>query len=192
MIRVHDWSVQMLGDAQALRSWRPEIHYGWDDQGAAEVSFSRPEFRDAVIFQPLHWWNEFQLKANMDPDHPNIHPGDMMLHFAGFSDKTPTMGPWLDKVENEANVWTVPLENTSYLANIKEYWDTHIPAREVRGRAQSQISSESSTVEEKWSMGNVSERLREIMWNSCEEYESIRNQADMLADLVNEIEERNR
>ena len=180
----------MLADAQALPSWRPEIQYGWEDQGATAVSYSRPEFRDGVIFQPLHWWNEFQLNGSMGRDKPNIHPGDMMIHFAGFAgDKPQYMGPWLDRVENEANQWTVPLENTSYLTDIKEYWDAYGPARDVLGHAKSLMLSETRTVEEKYHLGNASEKLQDIMWKYSEEYESIRTHTDLLADIVEELED---
>ena len=174
----------MLADAQALPSWRPEIKYGWEDQGATAVSYSRPEFRDGVTFQPLHWWNELRVR---DPQ--NMHPGDFMLHFAGLGpEKTQFMSPWLDRVENEASEWTVPLENTSYLTNIKEYWHTYGPARDVLGHAKSLMSSETSTVEEKYNIGNASEELQDIMWKYSEDYESIRNHTDMLIDVLNELE----
>ena len=189
MIRVHDWSVKMLGDAQALPSWRPEIEFGWEDQGATEVSYSRPEFRNGVIFQPLHWWNELQINSSLGRDEPPIHPGDMMVHFAGIGgDKPQYMGPWLDRVENEATQWTVPLENTSYLTAIKEYWETYGPARNVLGHARSLMSSESRTEEQKYQLGNASEKLHDIMWKDQEDYESIRIHTAMLGDLVQELE----
>ena len=75
------------------------------------------------------------------------------------------------------------------LDRYQEYWDTHGPARDVLGHAKSLMLSETSTVEERYYIGNASEKLRDIMWRNSEEHESIRNHTDMLADIVNELED---
>ena len=47
-------------------------------------SFSRPQFRDGGVFQPLDWYNEFQLQESRERHKSNVHLGDMLIHFAGL------------------------------------------------------------------------------------------------------------
>ena len=184
---MHEWSVKMLADAQAIPSLRPEITITWADQSAMLESFSRPQFRDAVAYQPLHWYNEFQLQQSMVKDKPNVHPGDMLIHFAGLmKDKRDYMGPWLDKVENEADHWTVPLENTTYIKDVKEYWDTFGQAKDMLDRANTTLSLSLSDVVLRQSVVGAFEDLQNLVWNSAEDMEGMRNSTQILAEIVQE------
>ena len=187
-MRVHEWSVRMLADAQALPTWKPEMSLVWPDQQAMSESFSRPELRDAVVFQPLHWWNEFQLQENMVRDKPNIHPGDLLIHFAGLVvDKAEYMGPWLDKVENMSDEWAVPLENTSYLSNIKEYWDTYGRAKDMLEHANKTLSSESVDINSMQHVVNASQVLQEMLWKDTQDVYGIQNHTELLADAFKKV-----
>ena len=184
---MHEWSVKMLADAQAIPSLRPEITITSADQSAMLESFSRPQFRDAVAYQPLHWYNEFQLQQSMVKDKPNVHPGDMLIHFAGLmKDKRDYMGPWLDKVENEADHWTVPLENTTYIKDVKEYWDTFGQAKDMLDRANTTLSLSLSDVVLRQSVVGAFEDLQNLVWNSAEDMEGMRNSTQILAEIVQE------
>ena len=185
-LRVHEWSVKMLADAQALPSLRPEIAIKWADQGAMYESFSRPQFRDAVVFQPMHWYNEFQLQQNMVKDRPNVHPGDMLIHFAGLmQDKRELMGPWLDKVENLAGQWAVPLENTTYIGDVEEYWDTYGKAKDMLHRANKTLSSSSlSGAGLMPAVVKASEDLQSMLWNAAEDIDGVRSHTEFLEDTL--------
>ncbi len=175
----------MLADAQALPSLRPEIEIKWADQSAMLESFSRPQFREAVVFQPLHWYNEFQLQESMVKDRPNVHPGDMLIHFAGLmKDKREFMGPWLDKVENMADRWTVPLENTSYLTDVKEYWDTYGRAKDVLDRANQTIALELSDPQLRQPVLKAFEDLQNIVWKAAEDIDGMRSHIEFLTDTL--------
>ncbi len=175
----------MLADAQALPSLRPEIEIRWADQGAMLESFSRPQFREAVVFQPLHWYNEFQLQESMVKNRPNVHPGDMLIHFAGLmKDKREFMGPWLDKVENVADRWTVPLENTTYLTDVKEYWDTYGRAKDALDRANQTISLTLSDPQLRQPVLKASEDLQNIVWKAAEDLDGMRSHIEFLADTL--------
>lgn len=66
----------MLADAQAVPSLRPEIKWA-----------ARPQFREAVAYQPLHWFNGLhlqQVQRGLVKNRPNIQQGDMLIHFAGL------------------------------------------------------------------------------------------------------------
>ena len=57
------------------------------------------------------------------------------------------MGPWLDSVENMADQWSVPLENTSYPMDVRGFWDIYGQAKEILDRANKALSSESSNAD---------------------------------------------
>ena len=184
-LRVHEWSVKMLADAQALPSLRPEINIKWADQGAMVESFSRPQFREGVVFQPMHWYNEFQLQESQVKNRPNLHPGDMLIHFAGLmKDKRKYMGPWLDKVENSADQWTVPLENTTYLGDVKEYWDTYGKAKDILQRANDTLSLTLHDTEFRQPVIKAFEDLQTMAWEAAEDIEGMRSHADFLSDTL--------
>lgn len=184
-LRVHEWSVKMLADAQALPSLRPEITIQWADQGAMLESFSRPQFRDAVVFQPMHWYNEFQLQESMVKDRPNVHPGDMLIHFAGLAkDKRQFMGPWLDKVENVADQWTVPLEDTNYVRDVERYWDTYGHAKDMLDRANNTLLLKLSDPELRQPAVKAFEDLQNTVWKAAEDLDRMRSHTESLADTL--------
>lgn len=175
----------MLADAQALPSLRPEIPIRWADQTAMLESFSRPQFRDGVVFQPLHWYNEFQLQENREKHKPNVHPGDLLIHFAGLEgDKGELMGPWLYGVENMADQWSVPLENTSYPMDVREFWDIYGQAKDNLDRAKKALSSESSNADSRQSMVQASETLQNMLWNATDDLDGMRSHTAILADTL--------
>ena len=187
-LRVHEWSVKMLTDAQALPSLRPEITIKWADQSAMSESFSRPQFRDAVVFQPMHWYNEFQLQQSMVRDSPNIHPGDMLIHFAGLmKDKRDFIGPWLDRVENLADRWSVPLENTSYLKDVKEYWDAYGHAQDLLSRANNTLTWRTSDIDSMQPVLKALEHLQTMLWEAAEDIEGVRNRTETLAHVLQRV-----
>lgn len=149
-------------------------------------SFSRPQFREVVVFQPMHWYNEIQLQQSMVKDRPNVHPGGMLIHLAGLmKDMRDLMGPWLDKLENMADQWTIPLENTTYLKDLKEYWDIYGQAKEILDRANNTLS-ELSHADMMQPVVKASENLQNIMWKAAEDIEGMRSHTEILADTLQE------
>lgn len=184
-LRVHEWSVKMLADAQAIPSLRPEITIKWADQSAMLESFSRPQFRDAVAYQPLHWYNAFQLQKSLVKDKPDVHPGDMLIHFAGLmKDKRAIMGPWLDKVENTADQWTVPVENTTYLRDVQEYWDTYAQAKNTLNRANDTLALGSSVVESTQAVEDAYASLQDMIWTAADNLEGMQSRTQSLGDAL--------
>ena len=187
-LRVHEWSVKMLADAQALPSLRPEIPLRWADQSALLESFSRPQFRDAVLFQPMRWYNAFQLQQRrgiMVKDRPNVHPGDLLIHFAGLmKDKRRLMGPWLDRVENVKERWAVPLENTTYLSDVEEYWDVYGQARDVLDRANETLALKLSDGESMQLVVKAAGELQSTLWEAADDMQGVRNHTRFLADTL--------
>lgn len=175
----------MLADAQALPSLRPEITINWADQGAMVESFSRPQFREGVVFQPLHWYNEFQRRERKVGVEPNVHPGDMLIHFAGLMQvKREYMGPWLDRVENSPDQWTVPLENTTYLSDVKEFWDTYGKAKETLKRVNNTLSVTLRDSDFRQPVVKAYEDLENMIWETAGDIEGMQSHTEFLSDTL--------
>lgn len=175
----------MLADAQALPSLRPEITINWADQGAMVESFSRPQFREAVVFQPLHWYNEFQRRERKVGVEPNVRPGDMLIHFAGLAKiKKEYMGAWLDRVENTPDQWTVPLENTTYLSDVQEFWDTYGKAKHILERANNTLSFTLRDSEFRQPVVKAFEDLQNMMWGTAGDIEGMKSHTEHLVDTI--------
>ena len=147
-------------------------------------SFSRPQYRDGVVFQPLHWYNEFQIQQNQTTDNPNVHPGDMMIHFAGIIKKRNLMGSWLDKVENTPEQWAVPLENTTYLEDVREFWDIYGQAKDILNSANNTLSSCLDDVEVRVPVERAYESLQTKTWEYADDLKSMQSLAESLADAL--------
>ena len=180
----------MLTDAQALPSLKPEIPLPWPDQSAMFESFSRPQFRDGFVYQPLHWYNEFQLQASMVKDDPNVHPGDMLIHFAGLAgDKRELMGPWLDRVESTPDDWALPLENTTYPDNVREFWHTYGQAKDQLHQASQTLAANKDTDDQEslQPVRRVAERLQSLVWEAADDMEALREHTQILAEALSQV-----
>ena len=122
MFRVHEWTVQALSEALALRQLRPEVHIDFDDQGALKWVIERKGYEEHVIYQPHSWWNPFGLGGNP------YGTDAFMLHFAGVDccgqpeSKGTVMGRWLDIVENKPEEYAAELEKTKFPKEVDEFW----------------------------------------------------------------------
>lgn len=122
LLRVHEWTVKMLSEVIALRQLRPEIEYYFYDQGATKWIMERPGYEEHLIYQPHDWWNAFGLVG--EP----YNTDRFILHFAGvdccgaLEKKSVIMGRWLDLVENHPEKYSTPLANTTYSAQVADFW----------------------------------------------------------------------
>ena len=122
MFRVHEWTVQALSEALALRQLRPEVKIDFYDQGALKWVMERKGYEEHVIYQPHNWWNAFGLEGKP------YGTDAFMLHFAGvdccgqLEDKGTVMGRWLDIVENTPEQYVVELEKTKLPKEVADFW----------------------------------------------------------------------
>ena len=175
----------MLADAQALPSLRRGMILKWADDSAMLESFSRPRFREAVVFQPMHWYNEFQLQKSMLKDRPNVHPGDMLIHCAGLMEqKAEFMEPWLDRAEVRADRWTVPLENTTYLRDVKEFWNTYSEAKDMIDRGKQNLSLMLRDTELRKAVVKALDNLQNMVWEAAGDVEGMQSHTEFLGDTL--------
>lgn len=135
LLRVHEWTVKMLSEVIALRQLRPEVEFPFYDQGATRWVCERPGYEEHLLYQPHDWWNAFGLSG--EP----YNTDRFMLHFAGVDccgqpeKKTVVIGRWLDIVENHPEKHTTPLVNTTYPAQVEDYWKLVKNAKSTQSKA---------------------------------------------------------
>ena len=122
MFRVHEWTVQALSEALALRQLRPEVHIDFYDQGALKWVIEKKGYEEHVIYQPHSWWNSFGLEGKP------YATDAFMLHFAGvdccgqLESKGTVMERWLDILENTPEQYTEELEKTKFPKEVEDFW----------------------------------------------------------------------
>ncbi|KAL9101451.1 MAG: hypothetical protein Q9163_003282 [Psora crenata] len=151
LIRVCEWSVDVLSDAIALPRLRPEIDLPLREQNALEWAFSQPQNLKHRIYQPKHWFNTYdEYYADQGEV---VMKGCLLVHFPGMGDsRSDAMGHWLDKLDHSPEQLRVPLAETSYPSEIEAYWsalrraadmlhNSHVFMDEVR-KEESDISAD--------------------------------------------------
>ena len=92
--------------------------------------------RSNVIYQPGAWYNAYQRDGTFEGK-----PGDLLVHFNNDDDDVEAqMDLWLKRLDNESK-WNVALDDTTYLKEVKEYWETLGDARIVLTSAQEHLKS---------------------------------------------------
>lgn len=135
IFRVHEWTVQALSEALALRQLRPEVQFDFFDQGALRWVIERQGYEEHVIYQPHNWWNSFGLEGKP------YATDAFMLHFAGvdccgqLEDKGTVMARWLDIVENTPEQYAEELEKTKLPKEVEDFWALARKAKKTIGNA---------------------------------------------------------
>lgn len=125
------------------------------------------------------------MQRGLVKNRPNIQQGDMLIHFAGLmEDRREFMGPWLDEVENKANQWTVPLENTTYLRDVEECWYTYGQARDMLDRANEALSLQLRDTQLRQPVVKALEKLQNMVWIAAYDIEGMQSHTDFVADTL--------
>lgn len=123
MMRINQWSVNLLTQATALPLLRPDVHLESPlpkkEQDAMRWVLDQEGYKEHAVYQPRLWYNAFSHGPDQKPE---TKPGDMVIHFPGVEHKDPLMGHWLDIVENEPEKVNVPLSNLTLHNDINDFW----------------------------------------------------------------------
>ena len=130
LIRICEWSINILSDAIAVPRLRPEVDIPYREQDALKWVLNQADNKKHRIYQPRHWWNQYpEYYSNMGE---RVMKGTINLHFPGMGGARPdSMGYWLDKIENHPEEVSIPFYNTSYPAEIEAYWSRIRSAAEM-------------------------------------------------------------
>ena len=185
MVRVHEWSVNMLAEVVALRQLRPDAKFEFYDQGATRWVNERPGYEEHLLYQPHDWWNAFGLSG--EP----YNTDRFMLHFAGVDccgqpeKKTVVMGRWLDMVENHPDKHEMPLANTTYPAQVEQYWKTLKSAKSIMAKADKWREETNSAPED---LKKAQGELRELILRNADDMEKMTKATKKVADIVEKPE----
>ena len=147
-IRVNEWSIKMLTEAMALPLFRPDIDLRYNAvANAMKWVFTKPEYRDHVLYQPRRWYNDFRSK-----EQPEAESGSLLVQFDGTLDEnSDAIEPWLDAVEKSPYAWQVPVHETLFPREVERYWTNLRVAREELGH----FIPNASETDDKWDEGDT-------------------------------------
>ncbi|KAJ5711228.1 hypothetical protein N7488_005384 [Penicillium malachiteum] len=145
-IRVHPWSFELLNSALAYPRLNKKTRLPFGDQSALENVLDETEyFSRSVVYCPARWFNPYRRSENGElpqtealPDFMVVHPGDLLVHFAGASDAgilDEAMRPYIELSAQQRPDWNLPLENTDYVKKTAFFWQIHgLPKTEEKLR----------------------------------------------------------
>ena len=160
--RVHEWSVELLSDAYALRRLRPEVDISGNiEQNAMKYLFEQETNKKHVIYQPQSWYNGVKGAPRAETE---INEGDMLVHFAGIHHdsegewENEIMSEWFLEIDQHPDEWQVPLENTKYPREIDVFWSTYKKAKEMLESVYSRLDTR------EWPDQEVKRAMDELKW----------------------------
>ena len=160
MLRVHEWTVNMLAEVLALKALVPDTDLPFYDQSAIYHICDRPGYAEHFIYQPRRWWNRYHH------DKDGEEKGNMLIHFAGigavnggYTEKQRVMTKFLEGVEQKPEEWAKSLKETGREMEIEDYWNVLRKSRKLLEKAKG--SKKEGKIETKDTA--VDERFRDLV-----------------------------
>lgn len=133
-LRVHEWSVFLLSSTLSYPIYNPDTALRFHDQTAMGELLLLPRFANNTMHVPQRWFNAYtgyRGEGHPDPLKPqtkvrknSVKEGDVLAHFAGHPKvRAERMAIWLDVAERHLPQWELELEKTTYLEEIKRFWE---------------------------------------------------------------------
>ncbi|KND88288.1 Alpha-1,2-galactosyltransferase [Tolypocladium ophioglossoides CBS 100239] len=113
-IRTAPYSVNLLASILAFRDFRPDTILPFQDQSAMEMLLHEPKFAEHAVTVP---------QRHEAYKYVEVRRGDLLVHFAGVPGREGLMNDWCEQSERQDPEWVVYPEDTSYPAEIKQFWD---------------------------------------------------------------------
>lgn len=121
-VRVTQWSVDLFTAIVAYRHFKPNDELTFRDQTAMSNLIATSPFVERVAFVPQRWFNAYQGGRDGSTREFEARRGDLLVHFAGVSDRTEAMTYWCEKAEQHLPDWELDVVKTSYPRETREYW----------------------------------------------------------------------
>lgn len=128
-IRVCSWSVELLTAVMSFPQYRPDKDLKFRDQTAMAELLKEPRFKRHTMKPPQRWFNGYPGELNDTLAPYQIRRGDLLVHFAGFTDREERMAYWLDRAEQHDPDWELDLKQTTYPPEVKDFWKQSGKAR---------------------------------------------------------------
>jgi lipopolysaccharide biosynthesis glycosyltransferase len=177
-IKVHDWSIRTLTQAMTYEWHKPELDLSFLEQTSLYHEMNHTANRAHVLYQPRKWFNTYEFHHAYEGQR-----GDMFVHFPGLQeDRWAHMEKWLEILEGPKQAeWEVPLEETTYPAEIEEFWSQlDVSERTLRdGRERVEAATVDTT-----DLKAALERLETVLWAETDQIEALRMAAAEVHDIV--------
>ncbi len=113
LLRVNQWSFNLLTRTITYKLYHPEQDYTFEEQSVlAWLTEDADEFKDGSIYVPRTWFNAYRHE---------VKPGQLLCHFPAPENKW-HISTWLKALKSEPG-YDRPVAETSYLEEIKRFWD---------------------------------------------------------------------
>lgn len=136
-LRVHEWSVWLMNSCLNTQIHDPSLDLEFADQSALQYWLNQERFRNNTIHVPQRWFNAYagyrgaSTDLFADPMKPSykykansVKEGDLLVHHAGHKSlRAQRMLPWIEVAEQHPPAWELPLNDTSYLGEIADFWE---------------------------------------------------------------------
>jgi mannan polymerase II complex MNN10 subunit len=117
-IKVDRWSLQLLAEVIAFRSFFPDVELKFSEQSATIAVLDSPEHKPHYVIAPRHFFNVY-LPNGIENERPAV-PGDFIIHFAGRGPRT-DMSDYLSLVQSVP--WNLPLDQLETPREVTEFWE---------------------------------------------------------------------
>ena len=121
LLRVNTWSLDLLTRTMTYKHYHPSEDYPFEEQTIfARLTEKDDQFKKNSVYVPKHWFNAYFSSLN------EVKPGLLMSHFP-HPDYKWHIYEWLrvleaDKDETYEPVYSIPVEETDYMDEIKRFW----------------------------------------------------------------------
>jgi hypothetical protein len=122
LLRVNTWSLNLLTRTMTYKHYHPDEEYVFEEQTIlARLTENDEEFKDQSIYVPKAWFNAYFYSLH------EVKPGLLLSHFP-HPDYKWHIYEWLrvlesDKDANFKPVYNLPVQETVYPKEIKDYWN---------------------------------------------------------------------
>ncbi|KAF2725714.1 glycosyltransferase family 34 protein [Polychaeton citri CBS 116435] len=170
-VRVNRWSVELFLAITSFRHYNPDVGLVFRDQSAMDITLKHPRFKRHVVEAPQRWFNAYQGEHNETLSPNQIRRGDLLVHFAGVTNREERMGFWLNRAEQHLDDWEVPVKSTSYPQEARDFWDEQRQRRhdEDSTITETRKKAEDIMTELETRMSEYSDRLSEDQKTSIED-----------------------
>ncbi|POR35433.1 Alpha-1,2-galactosyltransferase, partial [Tolypocladium paradoxum] len=135
-IRTAPDSVNLLASILAFRDFRPETILPFQDQSAMEMVLQQRKFAEHAVTVPQRWFNAYASIKSESYEDALVQRGDLLVHFAGLPGRERLLNEWCQISERQDPEWVIYPEDTSYPAEIHQFWESFKVERAERRRIE--------------------------------------------------------
>lgn len=193
ILRVNQWSLNLLTRVMTYKHYHPDEEYVFEEQTIlARLTENDEQFMKESIYVPKAWLNAYFYSLQ------EVKPGLLLSHFP-HPDYKWHIYEWLrvlesDKDENYKPVYNIPVQQTSYPKEIKDFWNAKRRADKVLKGFERNVQRGADPIQfgmQHEETKGLAERFREKVDELKKAAAQKTDEFEALEKLVNESEDLN-